>query len=402
MLKVVQRLVFLLVAALLSWLPAAPVAAHELPYDVVTYLTLDGGRLHVLLRVPMPLLVDARLPTRNGGYLDLAKSDEPLRVVALDVARNLDLMNNNRPLPAPTTVRWAVTRRPDAAFDSYDAARARFMQPALAVDTPVDPAKAAVDVQLEYVLGSGTPDLSSGARDRVGPTQLSIRVNGFRAQTRAVQMVVHYAGGATPRTFIMTGNPRRVDLEPGWGSVAPIFARLGLERLALGAEHLLFILCLAIPLRRWSAAFATLGAFAAGYVVSLAIASLLPGQPAASTVQIVQALVAAALIVATLQNITAPRFGWVAIVAGVFGLVDGLGFGFAYRQGLPLAGAHTLVSFVSFAGPVLFATLWLLILIRPLVGLIYRSPVPARWAILCLSAIPIHYGLHGIMALSGS
>jgi hypothetical protein len=212
-------------------------------------------------------------------------------------------------------------------------------------------------------------------------------------------MLVHYAGGATPRTFVMTGTPRRVDLEPGWRSVPPIFARLGMERLALGAEHLLFILCLAIPRRRIRDALVLLGAFAAGYVVSLAATSWLSAPPGIS---IVQALVAGTLVVVALQNVTAPRFVWVGVGAAVFGLLDGLSFGLDYRQGLPLAGAHTLLSFVSFAAPVLIATLWLLILIRPLVGVLYRSRVPERWALICLSAIPIHAGLHGIMALGGS
>jgi hypothetical protein len=240
-----------------------------------------------------------------------------------------------------------------------------------------------------------TPRPGAGSR-------LSIRVNGFRAKTRPVQMLVHYAGGATPRTFVMTGTPRRVELEPGLAHVAPIFARLGMERLALGVEHLLFVLCLAIPRRSTRNAFATLGAFAAGYLVSLAASSWMSGPPAVSSAAIVQALVAGALVVAAVQNVTVPRLAWVTVAAAVFGLLDGLSFGFAYRQGLPLAGAHTLLSYFAFAGPVLVATLWLLILVRPLVGVLYRSPVPERWALICLSAIPIHTGLHGIMALGGS
>ena len=396
-----RRVSILALAALIVSSFVAPLRAHELPYEVVIYLMVDAARVQVLARVPMPLLNDARLPLR-GGYLDLPASDVPLRAVAADVARNLDLMDNGRPLPAPSSLAWAVTRRPDAAFDSYEAAVARFKSPPLPADTPVDPNLATVDVRLEYVLSAAAgvaPDL------KVGPTsgsRLSVRVNGFRAKTRTVQMLVHYAGGATPRTFIMTGTPRRVDLEPGWPSVAPIFAQLGMERLALGIEHLLFILCLAIPRRGLRDSLVVLAAFAGGYLVALTAASWLPGPPAPSTMAIVQALVAGALVVAALQNITASRLAWVGVAAAAFGLFDGLSFGAAYRLGLPLAGAHTLLSFLSFAGPVLVASLWLLILIRPLVGLLYRSRIPERWALICLSAIPIHTGLHGIMALSGS
>src|SRR5262245_59647656 len=98
----------------------------------------------------MPLLTDARLPTRGGGYLDLATSEPALRAVALDPARNLDLMDQGRSLSAPSSVTWAVTKHADAAFDSYAAAAARFSAPPLPADTPVDSSLAAVDVRLEY------------------------------------------------------------------------------------------------------------------------------------------------------------------------------------------------------------------------------------------------------------
>ncbi len=384
-----------------------PVGAHELPYQVVTYVTIDGLRVHVLVRVPQPLLSDARLPTRNGGYLDLSASDEPLRAVASDVARNFDLMDNGQPLPPPVAVSWAVTRSPDARFDSYETALARFMVAPLPVDTPVDPSFGSVDLHLEYVLEArvaperGAPELKLGPTSEPDARRLSIRVNGFRPRTRPTEMLVHYAGGSTPRTFVTTGSPRRVEFEPSVPMVAPMFARLGMERLALGFEHLLFILCLAIPQRPLRTAFIALASFAAAYVVSLGAASLLSGPPLAANITSVQTLVAALLIIAALQNVTTPRFAWVAIAAAAFGLFDGLAFGFMYRQEMVLAGAHTFTAFVSFAAPILVGSVWLLLLIRPLVGLVYRSKIPSEWAVICLSAIPIHAGLHVVMALRG-
>jgi hypothetical protein len=338
------------------------------------------------VRVPTALLADARLPTRFGGYLDLSAADGPLASVASDVARNLDLMDNGRPLPNPAAS-FAVTRRPDATFDSYETALARFGAPPLPADTPVDPNLAAVDVRLAYANVSAD-------------TRLSIRVNGFRAKTRAVRMLVHDIGPDRTQTLVTSGAPRRVDLEPGWASVVPIFARLGLEQLALSTEHLLFLLCLAIPPRRMRNALLAFAAFAVGYVLALVISALVPGPPDLSRLLAVHVFVGGALIIVGLQNITEPRFAWIRMMAIVFGLLDGLTFGFTYRQGLPLAGSHTLTSLVAFAAPVLFASLWLLLIARPVVGLLYRSRFPERWAIVCLSAIPIHAGLHGILQLA--
>lgn len=378
-----QRLSCVLVAALIAAVFAAPARAHDLPYEVVVYVRPDAAQLQVLVRVPLALLGDARLPTRNGGYLDLTAAGPALAVVAAELGRNLDLMADGRPL-APPIATFAVSKHADAAFDRYESAAARFGEPPLAIDTPVDPNFASIDVRLE------SPAAPAAGR-------LSIRVNGFRARTRGVRMIVHDLRDDRPRIFTTTGAPRRIDLEPDVRTVAPIFARLGLEQFALGSEHLLFLLCLAIPPRRSRQALLAFGAFAAGYLFAMLASALIPGAPAGPAVLAVQALVAGALVIVALQNVTEPRLVWIQVMAIVFGLLDGAGFGFVYRQGLPLAGSHTLTSLVSFVGPVLLASVWLLIIARPLVGLLYRSRVPERWAILCLSAIPIHAGLHGLM-----
>jgi hypothetical protein len=111
----------------------------------------------------------------------------------------------------------------------------------------------------------------------------------------------------------------------------------------------------------------------------------------------VQTAMGATLVVAALQNITAPRLVWVRIVSGFFGLVDGASLGAAYRDAWMFAGSHTLVSLVSFAVPVVAGSLWLLLIVQPVVGLVYRSRLPERIAIILLSAVPAHAGLHGVL-----
>src|SRR5262245_57332734 len=204
----------------------------------------------------MPLLTDANLPLKNG-YLELAASGESLRAVAFDLARNLDVMSAGRSLPPPSSLTWSVVRRVDTMSSAYDPAGAAGVPPG---DAPLDPNVAGVVVKLEYLLPQPT----------AAEPRLSVRVNGFRARARPVQTIVHYTNGSTVRTLTMTGTPRRVDLEPGWRVVAPLFARLGMERLTLGVEHLLFILCLAIPRRTLREVLEVLGAFAGGFTAALA------------------------------------------------------------------------------------------------------------------------------------
>src|SRR5580704_10899952 len=135
------RLSFVLLTALAA-APVVPLGAHDVPLEVVTFVSVEGPRLLVLARVPIALLADAHLPTRPDGFLDLRAIDGRLRAVAGDFAKNLDVMAGERPLPMPSAA-WAVLPRADASFDTYEAARARFSGPRARVDpgANLDPSK---------------------------------------------------------------------------------------------------------------------------------------------------------------------------------------------------------------------------------------------------------------------
>ena len=381
-----RRLSFVLLTALLTAAPVVTIRAHDVPLEVATFVSVEGPRLLVLARVPIALLAEAHLPTRPDGFLDLQTIDGPLRAVAGDVAKNLDVMDGERPLPMPSAA-WVVLPRADASFDTYEAALARFAAPRAPVDASanIDPGKGLVDLRFEYPTAPAEG-------------HFSIRFNGLRAANRAVQTPVHYvtASHAT-RTFTVAGGPQRVSLEPRALTVASQFARLGIEQLTQIPEHLLFLLCLVIPPRRIRTVLGAFGAFAAGHVVALTASALIPRPMDLPVLLAVQTATAATLVVAALQNITAPRVVWVQIVSGVFGLVDGASFGSAYRDAWMLAGPHTFVSLVSFAAPVVLGSLWLLLIVQPVVGIVYRWGLPERLVIILLSAVPVHAGLHGIL-----
>ena len=65
-----------------------PLAAHDLPLEVLTYVKAEGDRLRVLVRVPPEFLREAGLSLRSDGYLDLRALDATtgaLAAVASDV-----------------------------------------------------------------------------------------------------------------------------------------------------------------------------------------------------------------------------------------------------------------------------------------------------------------------------
>ena len=359
--------------------------AHAVPPRVTAYVKPLGDRVRVLVRVPTAVLADPRLPVRADGYFDLQRgldrSARSMNAVASDVARNFDLMDSGRALATPA-VTWTISPAADRSFESFAGAEAR-VATAPPVDARIDATAAMLDLQLDYALPAGAH-------------RLSARVNGYRG-TQGAEMAVHYLSpSGVTRTVVTSGVPRRLDLDPRWGSVASEFGRLGVEQLTLAVIHLMFVLCLAIPSRSMGLALRLFGWFAASWAAALTASALLP-ESWSVRVGMLHAMAAATLVVAGLQNITAPRLPWVQAAAAVFGILDGLVIGVVYRQNLQFAGAFPSIAFLSFLVPILLGSLWLLLVAQPVVAIVRRSRLPERWATVLLSAVPIHAALHAIV-----
>ena len=122
--------------------------------------------------------------------------------------------------------------------------------------------------------------------------------------------------------------------------------------------HLLFLLCLVIPLRRPRELILTVTAFTAGHSVTLIAAALNAGPDGLWFPPLVETLIAASMIPTWRSRTScsrpakaAVRLPWAA-GAGSWrspsGLVHGLGFSFALRESLQFAGSHLLTSLLSF------------------------------------------------------
>lgn len=372
-------------------LAARPIAAHPLPLEVVVYLKAEGSRLRAAVRMPAELLADARLPRREDGYLDVAQIDGPMLGVAAYVARTLDLTVNGRPLPPPSAT-WSLSRASDAVADDLQAAFARASDPHPSADGRINPETMAVDLAFDYTLPESIDSKSP----------LSLRVNDFRASYQNVQMrlVYQFADGSA-RAIVTRGAPRRLDLNPGAFDVLALFARRGLEHVSLSGPLALFVLCLATARRPLNETIGNFAAFAAGCVTAPVGVTIASGS-AESLLPAWQAGLGALLVVAALQNITSARANWIRAIAVAFGLVEGLILGEAFRSDVPLAGTHALAAFLAYTAPLVAAALLFLILARVLVDAACQTRLQERWAILLLSAIPIHSGLHGVLGLMGS
>jgi hypothetical protein len=90
-----------------------------------------------------------------------------------------------------------------------------------------------------------------------------------------------------------TGDPGLVNLDPRWHQAALHFVRLGFVHILSGADHLLFLLCLILPLRRIKRCVVT--AFTAAHSLTLmAAASNGAGRTVVSP--LVETLIAASIV----------------------------------------------------------------------------------------------------------
>ena len=365
---------------------ARPIAAHPLPLEVQVYVfQAENQRISAVARIPAAFLAEARLPRREDGYLDLANIDGPMSGVAAYVARTLDLMIDGKPLAA-TLSHWTLTRPENREYEHVEFVSTEAAKPRPSPDVNVNPDTMVVLLSFDYALPAGV--------DPGG--HLSIRANDFRAPNQNVQMRIQPVSRGNPgRAIVTKGTPRRIDLNPARLDALGFFARRGLEHVRLSGPIALFLLCLAIARRPLDETIRHFAAFALGCVVTLGVAAVAGGS--APFLGVLQAAAGGLLVIAALQNITGARAIWIWNVALVFGAVEGFLLGDAFALDAALAGTHAVGAFFSYVAPVVAGALLLLMLARVLVDAVGQTRLQERWAVLLLSAIPIHSGLHGIL-----
>ncbi len=146
----------------------------------------EGNQFVVTLRVPAAVAGDSRLPGLLKGT-DTAALQDQLRIVAADIAHNLDVRRASVTLADPI-----ITARPDASRTS-------------------------LEVELRYP-------------SRPGMDRFSARVNAFSSKDGPVRTVARYQPGSGREQVVnVTGPAVRVTFDPLFGSVLRQFAVRGLR-----------------------------------------------------------------------------------------------------------------------------------------------------------------------------
>lgn len=372
-------------AALLLAIAPTCAFAHDIPPSVIvqTYVRPGGHTLTVLVRVPLAAMRDVAFPLTGADELDLAHAEPMLRDAArIWLAKDLAFYEDDRPLGAPRLAAVRASLPSDRSFGTYEAALAHVTGPPLPAGTRVVWNQAMLDVLFEYAIASDRATFS---------IQPSLARLGIRVMT-----VVRYRPPQSPeRAFELSGDPGLVRLDPRWHQAAWRFVRFGFAHILDGTDHLLFLLCLVIPLRRFRDLAVVVTAFTAAHSLTLIASASGLAPDALWFTPLIETLIAASIVYMALENIAGSsnlHRRW--MIAFGFGLVHGFGFSFALRETLQFAGSHLLTSLLAFNVGVEAGQLAVLALLVPALQLLFRYVVAERMGIVILSALVAHTAWH--------
>jgi hypothetical protein len=367
-------------------------AAHEIPADVTVqvFIKPEGNRLRLLVRAPLAAMRDVNFPTRGPGYLDLARADAQLRTAAmLWLAGSIRVLEGPARLPEPALAAVQVSLPSDRSFVGYDDALAHLGAAPLAPDTEIVWNQALLDALFEYPIRS---DRSSFA---IEPAFARLGL-----QVRTVVRYLPPDGGVRP--FEFSGDPGPVALDPRWHQAVLRFVKGGFLHILDGIDHLLFLLCLVIPIRRVRPLVIVVTAFTIAHSITLIGSAFGLAPDALWFPPLIEALIAMSIVYMALENIVFSARGsgeavalerrW--LIAFGFGLVHGFGFSFALRETMQFAGGHLLTALLSFNVGVELGQLLVLALLIPVLQGFFRFVVAERIGAIILSALAAHTGWH--------
>lgn len=376
------------VACALALLSVRAGSAHEVPATVAVqiYVHPQDSVLRLLIRAPLEAMRDLDLPLRGPGYLDFTRlGTQPSDAARIWIADYIRLYEDDVELPEERIVAARLSLPSDRSFTSYDSALAHVLGPPIDPATEIAPSQLRLDVLLEVPIRSAT------SRFSIDPMLAHLGV-----QTLSV---VHFvAPDGRERVFQYGSNPGLVRLDPRWYQAAATFVRLGFDHILGGLDHLLFVLCLVVPIRRFRPLLAVITSFTVAHSITLVASAMGIAPNALWFPPLIETLIALSIVYMALENIVGARLERRWMVAFGFGLVHGFGFSFALRESLQFAGSHLLAALFAFNLGVELGQLLVIGIAIPAFAALFRWVVNERVGGIIVSAILAHSAWHWMTA----
>ena len=369
-------------------LSAGRLGAHEVPGNVAVqiYVHPDSSRLRLLIRVPLSAMRDVDWPQKGPGYLDFSRlAEQPRDAARLWIADYIRIYEDGQELPEETILATRVSLPSDRSFVTYDSALAGVQSPRLPDGTEVMWNQLRLDVLLEV------PITNPRARFSIDPMLAHLGVN-------TVSVLHFVTADGTERVFQYDSNPGLVRLDPRWHQAAARFVALGFKHILGGFDHLLFVLCLVVPIRRVRTLVAVITSFTLAHSITLIASALGLAPNALWFPPLIETLIAVSIVYMALENIIGAKLEKRWLIAFGFGLVHGFGFSFALRESLQFAGSHLLTSLLSFNVGVELGQLLVIAISVPILIALFRWVMAERVGVIVISAILAHSAWHWMTA----
>ncbi|MDO8272692.1 MAG: HupE/UreJ family protein [Gammaproteobacteria bacterium] len=359
--------------------------ADDVPLSVAVqaYIKPEGNTLTVLLRVPMDALGEVDFPTRGvPGSLIFSEADSTLETATnVYILNALQLFEDDQVLEEKSLARVRVSLPSDRSFNSYDQAVRNVNKDRLDDSVDLYWRQGMLDVLVTYPIRSSESRFSVDAR-----------FAGLGVETNTVLRFVLPSGAERPFSFV--GNPGLVYLDPSWFQASWRFVELGFKHILAGMDHLLFLLCLLIPIRSVRALVPVITSFTIAHSITL-IASVFGVLPSVLWFPpLIETLIALSIVYMAFENIVGFKQENRWLVTFGFGLIHGFGFSFLLTESMQFAGTHLITALLSFNVGVEFGQLLVLVLVVPLLRILFKYVVAEKVGIILLSALVAHTAWH--------
>ena len=362
--------------------------AHDIPSKVTLqiYAKPQGHELQVLMRVPVEALREVQFPVRGPGYLELAKAEGASNEAAkMYLTETMHWLLSGKDLGTGTVVRTRLSPPTDRSFVDFDAALAHLQAAPLPAETELLWNQALLDVWVTYPLPKGS-----------GKWVLDAQTQRLAMQTQTVLRFLAPRPNEAPQTIVYdyVGYPGPIEIEPSWWRSVGRFTVMGFWHILDGVDHLLFLFCLIIPVRRLRSLVLIVTAFTLAHSITLLSSALGFTPMAAWFPALVETLIAASILVMAFENIFGARLEHRWQIVFAFGLIHGFGFSFILSDRMQFAGSHLISSLLAFNVGVEIGQLLVLLIAAPLLHVLFKYVREERLAVIALSALAAHSAWH--------
>ena len=197
--------------------------------------------------------------------------------------------------------------------------------------------------------------------------------------------------------FNYIGNPGEVLLDPRWHQAVFRFVEMGFVHILEGLDHLMFLLCLVIPIRSVRPLIPVITSFTIAHSITLIGSAFGVGAGTMWFPPLIETLIALSIVYMAFENIVGVKIENRWMVTFGFGLIHGFGFSFMFSDTLQFAGGHLLSSLLAFNLGVELGQLMILLLVIPVLSVLFRYVVDARIGTILLSALLAHSAWHWML-----